>query len=631
MIKKYIASVLGIALLFVAVSANAQTVFLPRQGGTGTGSVPSYGKLLVGTASGVYTLTSTSSLGLPTFSDLSSYVASSRNVNTTYPVTGGGALSSDLTLGLAFGTTTANSWSALQTFGNASSTILSAGTLCLTGDTCITTWPTGSGSGFSTTSADYWESTQTRWATTSSDYWQTQRNFFSTTSAAYWETTQWRWATTSADYWESTKARWATTSADYWKSVTTFTGASTTLLANNNTWTGLNVFGNASSSAFTNTGSTWLTALATPAGTVLAVDPNGKVIATTTAAGGVTAVTGTWPILSTGGATPVISWGGLSTTTNLTAGQVVYASGAGSITSVASSSLTFSGPFSGYSGLGALIGGSNSTVTWTGLATTSQPSSSNLLVSNGAAGVYGVATSTLTPSYPITGSFVQLGSGGSLSLAFGTTTANSWSALQTISAATTTDLSAVDLWLTGITSKLLATDSNGLVSATTSIGTNLLTGVLAIANGGTNASTQVTNGVNFYNGTSITSSSTLIYTSANRLALGTSTPWARFSIHANANEAYFPTLFEIASSTASATTSLFRINNTSSASLLIGTSTGATGIQLDVYQATATSSIRVDSGTTKGGCIVLKDSDGSGYTYVTAANGTLSASATSCL
>jgi hypothetical protein len=57
---------------------------------------------------------------------------------------------------------------------------------------------------------------------------------------------------------------------------------------------------------------------------------------------------------------------------------------------------------------------SGTTVSWTGLATTSQPSSSNLLVSNGAAGVYGVATSTLTPSAPLGGSFVQVGSGGSI-------------------------------------------------------------------------------------------------------------------------------------------------------------------------------------------------------------------------
>lgn len=51
---------------------------------------------------------------------------------------------------------------------------------------------------------------------------------------------------------------------------------------------------------------------------------------------------------------------------------------------------------------------------WVGLATTSQPASSNLLTSNGAAGVYGTATSTLTASGPLTGSFTQVGTGGAL-------------------------------------------------------------------------------------------------------------------------------------------------------------------------------------------------------------------------
>lgn len=53
-----------------------------------------------------------------------------------------------------------------------------------------------------------------------------------------------------------------------------------------NTWTGLAQFnGNASTTGFTNSGQTWLTALGTAAGTFLAVDPNGKVIATTSPSG----------------------------------------------------------------------------------------------------------------------------------------------------------------------------------------------------------------------------------------------------------------------------------------------------------------------------------------------------------
>src|SRR6185369_5683570 len=50
--------------------------------------------------------------------------------------------------------------------------------------------------------------------------------------------------------------------------------------------------------------------------------------------------------------------------------------------------------FIGLSNLGALVGGSNATVRYTGLATTSQPAISNLLYSTGGAGVAGVATTS---------------------------------------------------------------------------------------------------------------------------------------------------------------------------------------------------------------------------------------------
>ena len=59
----------------------------------------------------------------------------------------------------------------------------------------------------------------------------------------------------------------------------------------------------------------------------------------------------------------------------------------------------------------------NVTLTYTGLATTSQPSSSNLLVSNGAAGVFGVATGTVsTGSTAITVTAGRSVIGGSLSI-----------------------------------------------------------------------------------------------------------------------------------------------------------------------------------------------------------------------
>lgn len=111
--------------------------------------------------------------------------------------------------------------------------------------------------------------------------------------------------------------------------------------------------------------------------------------------------------------------GSVATSTNETPGTLAYWTSNSAtpalLGKVSTTTLTLSGfPANIPSTLGALVGGSNTTWTWWGLATTSQPASSNLLVSNGGAGVYGVATSTLTVSSPLTGSFVQVGSGGSL-------------------------------------------------------------------------------------------------------------------------------------------------------------------------------------------------------------------------
>ena len=83
-------------------------------------------------------------------------------------------------------------------------------------------------------------------------------------------------------------------------------------LGNTHWWTAQQNFGNASTSQFTATSSVWLTSLGTPAGTFLAVDPNGLVIATSTPAvggsGTVTNIATTYPI--TGG--PITTTGTLS-------------------------------------------------------------------------------------------------------------------------------------------------------------------------------------------------------------------------------------------------------------------------------------------------------------------------------
>lgn len=71
-----------------------------------------------------------------------------------------------------------------------------------------------------------------------------------------------------------------------------------------------------------------------------------------------------------------------------------------------------------------------------------------------------------------------------------------------------------------------------------------------------------------------------------------------------------------------------RLTVASGGNVGVGT-TSPTGI-LDLF-TTGTTTLRVDTNSaTQGSCLVLKDSDGSGYTYVTANGGALSASVTPC-
>ncbi len=61
--------------------------------------------------------------------------------------------------------------------------------------------------------------------------------------------------------------------------------------------------------------------------------------------------------------------------------------------------------------------------------------------------------------------------------------ANNWTALQTFTNATSTLFSAGTIWDTGVTNGVLSTNAQGQVVATTSIGTNYLTGNLGSING----------------------------------------------------------------------------------------------------------------------------------------------------
>lgn len=87
------------------------------------------------------------------------------------------------------------------------------------------------------------------------------------------------------------------------------------------------LFSISNTGAITASSTLTLSALATPAGSILAVDATGKIIATTTSAGGVSSVTGTYPVQSSGGATPAISLAFGTTTTNIWSNLQTYSAG----------------------------------------------------------------------------------------------------------------------------------------------------------------------------------------------------------------------------------------------------------------------------------------------------------------
>ena len=176
--------------------------------------------------------------------------------------------------------------------------------------------------------------------------------------------------------------------------LSTFGNASSTLLsATNGLWVGssgaTSIFGSATSTFGAGISATYLNLSGTSASSTAANGINLTAgcfsIAGVCVGGGigtVTAVTGTWPIISSGGATPAISFGGLSTSTAAVIGNIPYFSGVNTFANVATSSLTATYPFQ-ILGAGALVGsattfslafGTTTSNTWGGTQTfTSNP------------------------------------------------------------------------------------------------------------------------------------------------------------------------------------------------------------------------------------------------------------------
>ena len=296
---------------------------------------------------------------------------------------------------------------------------------------------------FSTTSAAYWNSTVARWATSSSAFFlsQNQALAFSTTSANAWDATKFRWATTSSDFWLAQYGKgffFSTSSADYHLSQSQGAAFSTT---------SANYLLNASTTIpRTTLGNTW-TPLQTFVGGFLSQ-------ASSTVAGQFTATQASTTQLTVSGATTLgsatattLTITGSASTSNLTISNGftfgsltgILRSAAGVVTStfvnLASDITGILGVGNGGTGwsnvaAGAVLFGNGSGA----LATTTTGTPGQVL-----AYLNGVPTWTATSTY----AYPLVNTGNTISLAFGTTTANSWNNLQTFSGgASTTNITA---------------------------------------------------------------------------------------------------------------------------------------------------------------------------------------------
>ncbi len=282
-------------------------------------------------------------------------------------------------------------------FSNATTSSLSANVFCLTGDTCIATWPTGGAGG----------GTNSKWATTSDGFitpnastgiivtnatstHATTTNLYASnsfkfgsdfltditgsgilnTSGALTLDRTGAW-TGTFDGQEGSYYLDATNLSNFDSRVNAYIHGSTTIpkTYTANTFTMLQTIPYASTTAITVSGvaSTSVLRIDTLADGCLNIT-SGLVGRTT--CGTVTGVTATWPIFSSDGATPNLTWGGLSTSSPLAAGaNVLYATGVNTVASVATSTATISTGLS-YSGTwGNLVGGVSGNLTNTGVIT----------------------------------------------------------------------------------------------------------------------------------------------------------------------------------------------------------------------------------------------------------------------
>ena len=519
----------------------------------------------------------------------------------TYGTTSAATSTSIATQGVFFASSTA----AASVFPYASSTALSAGTLCLSTD-CRTSWPTGGGIGDPFTHGTNFATTTS--ATTTSIH--TTGVFFASSTVA---ASQFPFASSTAItvtgtastslFFANGLANCASNNVLTWTNGTfgcepddTAAGSANPFAWENNyaeinaattsiLWAknGLNAsstshFVNASTTAFTNSGSTWLTSLSNSG---LGVDANGKVYAAATST--LANISGTLALTqlanqnantvlangTAGSAAPTAiatsslfaaldgqilgrvngTWTGVATTTfstglTYTNGTVTCDTASGSALGCLSSAdwttfnnkqaagnyitaltgdVTASGP--GSASVSFALGNTHwwtaqqnfrnastsqftatSSVWFTSLGTPAgtflavDPNGLLIATSTPAVGGSGTVTNIAT-TYPITGGSIT--TTGTLSLAFGTTTTNTWThqifSSLFASGASTTNATTTNLHITSLANSGLGVDANGKVYAAATSTLANIAGVLAVPSGGT-GTTTVPSGQVLYGG-----------------------------------------------------------------------------------------------------------------------------------
>ncbi len=288
----------------------------------------------------------------------------------------------------------------------------------------------------------------------------------------------------------------------------TITAASSTLLSDNNTFSGTDVF----SQPLTISNTTGTTTLASGQGFTVGSSQfvvqqgSGNVgIGTSSPSNALSIGNGGISINRNSGLDPYISFTGTSTPigqirANYANNEIYVASASGGIH---------------YADF--LTGGTNAGFVGIG---TSTPGS--LLSLNGIAN-FTAATSTFYSTgginlaggcFAVNGSCINV-TGASTTLLSDN---NTFSGKNTFGAATSSSFA-----ITGLSNSILSVNANGSVVATTSIGINLLSGIIPIANGGTNQALQTSGGVNYFDGTHITSGTGLSFTGTN-LGVGSTSP-----------------------------------------------------------------------------------------------------------